>query len=77
LYGIPHHGAYRAFFSSIATRALHRGHWTFTGLADRFRLASRIPMYVHAWLHRWQVRRQLVYWLCMNYQSHTHDIKTR
>jgi hypothetical protein len=37
-----------AFFTSIATRALHRGHWTFTARADRFRLASRIPMYVHA-----------------------------
>jgi hypothetical protein len=45
---IHHPGAYLAFFTSIATRALHRGHWTFTALADRFRLASRIPIYVHA-----------------------------
>jgi len=37
---VPH----RAFFTSMATRALHRGHWTFTGRAGRFRLASRIPM---------------------------------
>ena len=45
---IPCPGAYFAFFTSITTRALHRGHWTFTGLANGLRLASRIPMYVHA-----------------------------
>jgi len=44
----PCPGAYFAFFTSITTRALHRGHWTFTGLANGLRLASRIPMYVHA-----------------------------
>ena len=63
--GTPPH--YLAFPGSIASRALHRGHCTLTGLADLFRLASRIPIYTHVWPHRWQVRRQLVYWLCMSY----------
>ncbi len=71
-YSVP--PGYRAFFRSMATRALHRGHWTFTGRFDRFRLASRIPMYVHAWLQRWQVRRQLVYWLCMSSRCLAEDI---
>jgi hypothetical protein len=46
--GIPRSAVYRAFFTSITTRALHRGHWIFTGFPENLRLASRIPMYVHA-----------------------------
>jgi len=44
----------------MTTRHWHRGHCTLTGLRDRTRDASRVPIYVHSWRHRWQVTRQLV-----------------
>jgi hypothetical protein len=45
LFSIPPY--YTAFCASNFTLAIHRGQWTFTGLRDLDRLASRFPMYTH------------------------------
>ena len=58
-----------AFFASIFTQLWHLGQWTFTGLFDLCRLASRIPMYVHSWLQWWQVTLQLEYWDYIHLQA--------
>ena len=63
-----------AFFASIFTQLWHLGQWTFTGLFDLCRLASRIPMYVHSWLQWWQVTLQLEYWDSMNYRAEIETI---